>query len=134
MTASSPIVSIALHRAGIQVRVAGVEAEPQTGQARLLQKMAQVGGCGHFAGSVFKRKRDATLLGEERQMFERAERRIPAARIGGVARSTQMQNHNFKLDLLGNVNRALDFVHGVEPPDALEIGNAKQENRLRVQG
>ena len=114
---------IAFDGAAFDVRVTDVEAEAHIVQMRFLDELRERSRRAKFIGSILQCDGDAALFREDCQMLERVERRVELARVGGLPAGGEMQRKVAEGNFLGNVERALHFVHRFDAPDALRIGD-----------
>src|SRR5258708_17833594 len=119
--------------AALEMRVPGVEANLHAREARLFQKVFQVRGSGHLARRIFNRERNAALAREQGQVFERAERGIPPPLVRNIAWPRHMLNAVAEGNVLDQVQRALDFVHGFLAPHSLRIANLERRAAFPVE-
>src|ERR1700676_382172 len=75
-----------------KMRMAGVEVETQTGEARFVYESAKVGGIAHLAGGVFHGDGYAAVVSMQNQMLERAEGRVALTRVGCFARASHVED------------------------------------------
>ncbi len=108
-----------------QMGVADVEIEAQATQPRFIVKGAQIGGIAHLAGGVFDADGHADMLGMEDEMLEGAERGVALAGVVGLARAAHVKNHSMEREILGDIDGALQFVHGLDAADALDFADGK---------
>ncbi len=58
-------------------------------------------------------------------MFEGAEGSVALAGVVGFARAAHVKNHSRKREILGDIDGALQFVHGFDAADALDFADGK---------
>src|SRR5260370_37029117 len=105
------------HDAALKMRVSNIETQLHIRQARLLEEIFQICGSGHIAGRVLESNRDASLFGEQGEEFERTERRVPATLVRLIAMPRHMQNAITERYRFHQVQRPLNFVHGLLTPN-----------------
>src|SRR5216684_585825 len=59
-------------------------------------------------------------------MLERTESGVALARIGGFARTAHVKDEARVGQVVGDVDDALQFVHGLDAPDALDLADGKR--------
>ena len=108
------------------MRVPAVKADFHTREARLLEKIFQVHRSRHLSWSIFNRQSDAALARKQGQVFERTERRIPLPLVRRIARPRHVLDAVAEGDVLDQVQRALDFVERLLPPQTLWIADRER--------
>ena len=76
-----------------------------------------------FIGRVFERDGHAAGLREHRQAFEGREGGVQLARIRRLTAMAHVLNEEAEGNSLGDIQRPLDFIHGIEASYALRIRN-----------
>jgi hypothetical protein len=61
------------------------------------------------------------MLGVQDQMLQGAESGVALAHVRGLARPAHMKDHARKGQVVGHVERALQFVHGFDAPHTLHF-------------
>src|SRR5207302_2429599 len=110
--------------------VADVEVNAYATEPRAINESAKVVGTAHFAQSVFHAKGDAGVMRVQDQMLERTESRVALARIGAFTRAAHVQDEPRIGQIIRDVNHALQFIHGLDAPDALHFANGKRRTAL----
>src|SRR6202030_873210 len=104
---------------------ADVEVEAEASQARFVNECAEVGGIAHFAGGVLDGYGYADVARMKNQMLERTERCIALARIGRLPRSAHVENQPRKGQVFGDIDYALQLVHGLNAAHAFHFGDGE---------
>jgi len=115
------------------MRVADIEIEAQSGEARFFHKGAKIGGIAHFAGGVFEADGGAGVACVEGEMFEGAESGVAFARVGGFARAAHVQDHAGEGQIVGGVEDTLEFIHGFDAADAFDLADGEGRGAFAIE-
>ena len=107
--------------------MAYIEIEAQAGEAGFVDEGAQVSGGAHFAGSIFDAQSYAAMMGVQNEMFEGAECGVALARVGLFARAAHVQDHSRVGQIFGDIDGALELVHGLDAAHAFDLADGKWE-------
>src|ERR1700676_3241011 len=109
-----------------EVGVADIEIEAQAKEPGLVNERAQVSWLAHFAGGVFHADGNARVARVQDQVFEGAKSRVAFFRVGGLAGAAHVHDHALEGQVVGNVDGALEFVHGIDAADAFDFADGKR--------
>src|SRR5439155_22895814 len=87
-----------------EIRVPDIEIEAQTGQSSLVDKIAEVTRIAHFAGGVLNTACDAYVVRVQDEVFERTERGVALAGVGGFAAAARATHGACVGQVLGPVD------------------------------
>ena len=107
--------------------MAHIEIETQAGEAGFVDEGAQVSGGAHFAGGIFDAQSYAAMMSVQDEMFESAEGGVALAGVGLFARAAHVQDHARVRQVFGDVDGALELVHGLDAAHALDFADGKRE-------
>ncbi len=113
-----------------QVGVAGVEHVVQP-HVRQLLELQQSLRTRQLVGNIFQQHFHAPLPREQAQLFQRRKGRIELAHIELLAAHAQVLDQVAERNHLRDFQRALDFVHHLQPPPLHRLGDGNHRMRPR---
>src|SRR5579871_3132032 len=102
------------------VRMAKIEAHPDVIKMRVADHFDQAVRHGKFVGNVFQQNAYTERLSEGTQVLDRSHRGLKFLLAEALIRSAQMLHQKAERNLLGDFERALDLVHGLDPGRAVD--------------
>src|SRR5260370_37617970 len=107
-----------------EVRVADIKIEPESRKTGFVDEGAEIAGIAHFTGGVFDADSDARMMRVQNQMLQRAKGSVALSRIRRFAGAAHVQDEARIRQVVGDVDDALQFVHGFDAADAFDLANA----------
>src|SRR5579862_6137758 len=101
-----------------------VETDADVVEVRAADHLHQAVWRGEFVRNVFQQNSYAEGLGKRTQVFDGGHRRFEFLLAETFVGRTQMLHQETKRDLLGNLEGALDLVHGVEDRKSTRLNSS----------
>src|SRR5579863_823125 len=108
---------------GRQVSVTGVKTDLDVFEARVIEKLDESFRRAELVRRIFEQNGYAALFGEDSQVFDGGERGVELSQVVLLAGDAEVKDQITKGEPLGDLDGALNFIHGIDAEPAFQMGH-----------